>query len=956
MYTTLRFVACTAWALFLLGPQVATAQMGWTVVHPPAVKHEGGAPGRFYKKTLEERPFGHERHKRDQILHGLVEKYRPDEDVEIAECGALFHVYRWVDGAKEQAEYDMSTAKQAMIAELRTAFALEKRIGSYILKEAAVDCDPAKNGGPYSVVLKFLDAERSVPVEVRIEGTVSSPDTQTIPPPNLIAWETKQVGKVTVHWGNSANGARVFWQTGFGHRFTLSGIAGVDDPLLKRYLDTFPPRLQGDLGKPEQPKVSAASDPSTTLTPQAEINQAIRLDGTATCFRALVEISEQYARLDEETEFEIRYGGAFGAVEKLGKREIDIGVVEFPLVRHVDKAWAKTFPDGTGPAAEYTFAQTALGVVVNKRNPLTKLTHAQMKDIWSGEIRTWQALGGSGARIRVLTSNALSGTMVSDMILYYGSWRDQIERLAADTNVIASVMGDASAIGFVALTPDLPEDVKLAAVAREPGTAAVRPTVENVVLERYPLVRQYKFLLTDQSPPAAYDFAEFACSEQTQAIVQQWGLFPATIRAEAEAQQRVDEVKDGKGVEVSVVDLAGGEDTLKERTLAFARAKAAVQLKVQKVRSAAEAVERFKAGQVELLVADDTLELGEEQEPQAEGKGIERIELGRLEVGIVVHPENVLEWLEPHDVRDILSGAVQRWPAAHGPGTRIYAFGLGSTHPATQLLREKLGRQTPLDYRAQADSQRVILSVARDPAAIGFIDVSRLPAHEKSVRLVPVRVRKEAGGPLGDESPLWRAMILYVSPAASDMANQFAAFLTSGKEEGGKRNERQDMPGSQGEAGQEVSAAVADASGAGDGQMDAAGRQDAHGNMESEIAARLGLNGAAAEPVARGIAENAQAEPVPPDTDHPSARPQHVEPTEAEKTQAISPVLSEDSTPHPTASKPRTTEADFTAWITAHAVPVGLGGMGVVAFAVVLGTFSMKRARHRSEVMRRYRP
>ncbi len=37
------------------------------------------------------------------------------------------------------------------------------------------------------------------------------------------------------------------------------------------------------------------------------------------------------------------------------------------------------------------------------------------------------------------------------------------------------------------------------------------------------------------------------------------------------------------------------------------------------------------------------------------------------------------------------------------------------------------------------------------------------------------------------------------------------------------------------------------------------------------------------------------------------------------------------------------------------AVPIGLVGLGVVAVAVALGSLGIKRARHRNEVMRRYR-
>ena len=49
----------------------------------------------------------------------------------------------------------------------------------------------------------------------------------------------------------------------------------------------------------------------------------------------------------------------------------------------------------------------------------------------------------------------------------------------------------------------------------------------------------------------------------------------------------------------------------------------------------------------------------------------------------------------------------------------MHVFGLKQNSPTTQLLKEKLALRRALNVSAEADNGKVILAVARDPAAIG---------------------------------------------------------------------------------------------------------------------------------------------------------------------------------------------------------------------------------------------
>ena len=119
------------------------------------------------------------------------------------------------------------------------------------------------------------------------------------------------------------------------------------------------------------------------------VGQTLRLDGTPTCFRALQEISEEYSKERRKVSFQTGFGGSFWALERLGKREIDVAFIEYPLRRFVDRAWNRAFPVGKEPARQFTFAQTALGVLVNEKNAVKRLTEDQVRDILTGKVTSW---------------------------------------------------------------------------------------------------------------------------------------------------------------------------------------------------------------------------------------------------------------------------------------------------------------------------------------------------------------------------------------------------------------------------------------------------------------------------------------------------------------------------------------------------------------------------------------
>ena len=454
-------------------------------------------------------------------------------------------------------------------------------------------------------------------------------------------------------------------------------------------------------------------------------------------------------------------------------------------------------------------------VIVNKECPVHRVTVDDLARIYQGRTASWGEIRASDRVSRIelyapLPSSAEScifGSRVLGRSAFSKELLDQsvvprrVKRTAEE--IIGAVAKQRNAIGFFLFGYEghLDKRVRVLAIAKDKDSSAVLPSVATINDGSYPLTDSLILYVSMDAPPATRDFCEFAKGAEAAKALRQCRLFPEREFQERLGPQRLAEVKAGKGVAIIACDLTGSEDFLKDLSLAFVKAKAVVQLKFQKGETRDTAIEKLAKGATELLLVDGdsgwwsvvsgqgkaaltpafsqrTRGSDPAQSPIPNLQSPRSIELGRMAVAVIVHPENPLDSLPLDEAKSIFCGEVKKWPAVRGAAATMHVFGLKHTDSTAQLLKEKLvehGRS--LKYNTQPDNEKVILAVARDPAAIGFVDMSQLPPNEKSVKLVPV-CEGTGKGKAPTSNPLSRTLTLYVSPNASQTAKDFADFLT----------------------------------------------------------------------------------------------------------------------------------------------------------------------------------
>ena len=172
-------------------------------------------------------------------------------------------------------------------------------------------------------------------------------------------------------------------------------------------------------------------------------------------------------------------------------------------------------------------ARDGVAFVVHKDNPVRGLTKAQALAVFTGRIANWEALGGSAARIEVVTRTSGHGSL--DIVSsYFGIAPEaikaayamgdsaEVQRLvAANRNAIAFLSAGATDDAMQKGLPFKP----LALDGKTPGSGSIRDGT-------WPLSRPLNLLTRRVPTGAAKAFIEFALSPAAREVILKYDFVP----------------------------------------------------------------------------------------------------------------------------------------------------------------------------------------------------------------------------------------------------------------------------------------------------------------------------------------------------------------------------------------------------------------------------------------------
>ena len=189
--------------------------------------------------------------------------------------------------------------------------------------------------------------------------------------------------------------------------------------------------------------------------------------------------------------------------------------------------------DLKNPDAEHVIAMDGLAIIVNPHNPLTTLNIKQLAQVFSGQIRTWEALGGVGGAIHLYARDDRSGTWETFKELVLNRTNQPLsrttQRFESSEQLSDAVSQDPHAIGIIGVSSI--RDAKTLAIVDGPSQPML-PLDSLIASEDYPLSRRlYFYLPPSANNPWAKALIDFTQGAQGQAIVAQNGFISQSVTA-----------------------------------------------------------------------------------------------------------------------------------------------------------------------------------------------------------------------------------------------------------------------------------------------------------------------------------------------------------------------------------------------------------------------------------------
>jgi phosphate transport system substrate-binding protein len=175
---------------------------------------------------------------------------------------------------------------------------------------------------------------------------------------------------------------------------------------------------------------------------------------------------------------------------------------------------------------EIKSAKDGVSLYVNESNPVTELTLAQLKEIYTGTITNWKDVGGPDSKIILYGRENSSGTFVyfRDEVLKGQDYAPSVQSLPGTAAVVNAVARDVNGIGYGGAAYG--KGIKYIKVKKDASTPGYEPTAENVKKGLYPITR-YLFMYTRNRPTgASKEFIDWVLSSEGQSIVTDVGYFP----------------------------------------------------------------------------------------------------------------------------------------------------------------------------------------------------------------------------------------------------------------------------------------------------------------------------------------------------------------------------------------------------------------------------------------------
>ena len=236
----------------------------------------------------------------------------------------------------------------------------------------------------------------------------------------------------------------------------------------------------------------------------------IIIKGSTTVLPVAQAAAEVFMEKNPGVKISVQGGGSGVGIASLLDKTTDIADSSRKIKpEEIEKARA----GGVNPN-EIAIAIDGIAVIVHPTNDVKALTKTQIRDIFTGRITNWSAVGGKNAKIVAVNRDTSSGTFEAfeTLALNHEKVRPDALTTASNQAVAQTVAQTPNAIGYVGhgfLSPK----VKAVTVDK------IECTKQTIQSEKYPLSR-YLYVYTNGKPAGNVQrFVDFLLSPEGQKLV-----------------------------------------------------------------------------------------------------------------------------------------------------------------------------------------------------------------------------------------------------------------------------------------------------------------------------------------------------------------------------------------------------------------------------------------------------
>ena len=253
----------------------------------------------------------------------------------------------------------------------------------------------------------------------------------------------------------------------------------------------------------------------------------IQVKGSDTIVNATQQISEEFMKEYPYVFVAVTGGGSGVGIASLINKTCDVATASREIKpKEIELAEKRgVFPK------EFVVAHDGVAVIVNKNNPIDKLTIKDLHNIFTGKVTNWKEIGGKDLPMVTLSREVSSGTHAyfKEEVVKLGK-KDSPDEFSAQTLLLSSsqaiveeVVTNDAAIGYLGMGY-VSDRTKSLLVGRD--NQFYPPDIEHVLKKTYPLSRPLYFYTNGEPSGGTKLFIDFALSGAGQLQFKETGFVP----------------------------------------------------------------------------------------------------------------------------------------------------------------------------------------------------------------------------------------------------------------------------------------------------------------------------------------------------------------------------------------------------------------------------------------------